>query len=170
MELLRKSTKRLLFEMSVGIVLYNLLLGVFACLIIPRASYSLASVLKGLLAGAIGTVLILIHMAVTMERALDSQSESYANKTTVIQSLIRKIVLVAAMLFCWRALQVDLLAMVVGVMGLKAGAYLQPLVHKIFGGEDGLKGSPEPEQYPEGAQRAEYDGQEFQEGFSDENT
>lgn len=99
MEWLSRSTKRLLLEMSVGIILYNLLLGVLAWLIMPRASYPVQPVLSGLLAGAVGAVLILIHMAVTTERALDSQNESYASKMTIVQSMIRKIVLVAALFF-----------------------------------------------------------------------
>lgn len=136
MELLSRSTKRLLVEMSIGIILYNLLLGVLAWVFLPRTSYPVWPVLWGLLAGAVGAVLMLIHMAVTTERALESQNESYASKTTIVQSLIRKVVLVAALMFCWRVFRVDLLAMVIGAMGMKAGAYLQPLIHRIFARED----------------------------------
>ena len=140
MEWLSKPTKRLLFEMSIGILLYNLLLGGLACLVMPKASYPVMPVLAGLLCGAAGAVLMLVHMAVTMERALDSQNESYASKTTIVQSMIRKVVLVAALFFCWRVFGADPLAMVVGAMGLKAGAYLQPLVHRAFGGGGGAAG------------------------------
>lgn len=136
MELLSRSTKRLLVEMSIGIILYNLLLGVLAWVFLPRTSYPVRPVLGGLLAGAVGAVLMLIHMAVTTERALESQNESYASKTTIIQSLIRKVVLVAALVFCWRVFRVDLLAVVIGIMGMKAGAYLQPLIHKTFTKEE----------------------------------
>ena len=79
---------------------------------------------------------MLIHMAVTTERVLDSGSESYANKYTVAQSMLRKLVLVAAFLICWKVLKIDLLAAVIGTMGMKAGAYLQPLVHRISGGKE----------------------------------
>lgn len=136
MEWISKETKRLLLEMSVGIVLYNLVLAVLAVVLLPRFSYPVVPVLIGLLAGAIGAVLMLIHMAVTTERALDSQNESYANKTTVIASMIRKIALVAALFLCWRVFRADLLAMVIGAMGMKAGAYLQPLVHKAFSSKE----------------------------------
>ena len=136
MELLSRSTKQLLVEMSIGIILYNLLLGVLAWVILSGTSYQVSSVLWGLLAGAVGAILMLIHMAVIMERALDSQNESYANKTTVVQGMIRKVVLVAALLLCWRVVRVNPLAMVIGIMGMKAGAYLQPLIHKILSKED----------------------------------
>lgn len=144
MELLSRSTKRLLVEMSIGIILYNLLLGVLAWVILSGTSYQVSSVLWGLLAGAVGAILMLIHMAVIMERALDSQNESYANKTTVVQGMIRKVILVAALLLCWRVFRVNPLAMVIGIMGMKAGAYLQPLIHKILSKED------EPQDYAGG--------------------
>ncbi len=136
MDWLSKSTKRLLLEMSVGIVLYNVLLGVAAGLFLPRTLYPVMPVLKGLFVGALGAILMLIHMAVTTERVLDSMNPGYANKHTVMQSMIRKLVFVAAIFFCWRVLEADLLAAVIGAMGMKAGAYLQPLVHKVFGGKD----------------------------------
>ena len=58
MEWLSKPTKRLLFEMSIGILLYNLLLGGLACLVMPKASYPVMPVLAGLLCGAAGAVLM----------------------------------------------------------------------------------------------------------------
>ena len=59
-------------------------------------------VLTGLAVGAAGAVLMLIHMAVTAERVLDVGSESYANKNTVLHSMLRKLVFIAAIFFCWR--------------------------------------------------------------------
>ena len=77
--------------------------------------------------------MMLVHMAVITERALDSQSENYASKLTVAQNLLRKVMFVAALFFFWCVLKIDLLAAVLGAMGMKAGAYLQPLVRKISG-------------------------------------
>lgn len=131
MEWLTRKTKRLILEMSVGIVLYNLVLGLLAWVLLPKTSYPVLPVLKGLFVGAAGAILMLVHMAVMTERVLDSQNESYANKTTVVHGIIRKLVLVVALLACWRWFQIDLLAAVIGAMGMKAGAYLQPLVHKV---------------------------------------
>lgn len=136
MEWLSKSTKRLLAEMSAGIIVYNLILIILAVLLLPRVSYPVVPVVLGLVVGAVGAICMLIHMAVTTERVLDSGSESYANKYTVAQSMLRKLVLVAAFLICWKVLKIDLLAAVIGTMGMKAGAYLQPLVHRISGGKE----------------------------------
>ena len=88
MELLSRSTKRLVVEMSIGIILYNLLLGVLAWVFLPIISYPVIPALWGLLAGAVGAILMFIHMAVTTERALESQNQSYASKTTIVQGMI----------------------------------------------------------------------------------
>lgn len=144
MEWLSKGTKRVLVEMSVGVVLYNLLLMAAACLVLPKVSYPVIPVVKGLLVGAAGAVLMLVHMAVMAERAIDSRNEDYANKLTVAQGMIRKLVFVAAIFFFWRVLHADLLAAVVGAMGMKAGAYLQPLVRRLSGyREETYPGEPE---------------------------
>lgn len=132
MEWLSKQSKRLILEMSVGIVLYNLVLGILALVLLSKTSYPVVPAIKGLFAGASGAILMLVHMAVMTERVLDSQNESYANKTTVVHGIIRKLVFVAGILVCWRWFQIDMLAAVIGAMGMKAGAYLQPVVHKAF--------------------------------------
>lgn len=155
MEWLSKGTKRVLAEMSVGVILYNLLLGVLAWLYLPKVPYPVIPVLKGLFVGAAGAILMLVHMAVMAERALDSMNEDYANKLTVAQSMIRKLVFLAAIFFFWRVMEADLLATVIGAMGMKAGAYLQPLVRRLSGykeepyqepdesGEEGAEAGPE---------------------------
>ena len=134
---LSKTTKRLLLEISFGTVLFDAVLAVLAVLFLPRFQYPVQPVLLGLLAGAAGAICMLVHMAVMTERALDSQDETYANKLTLAHSLLRKVVFLAALFFCWRVLKVDLLATVFGAMGMKAGAFLQPLVRRISGGDAG---------------------------------
>ena len=132
MEWLSKNSKQLLLELSVGVILYNLILGILAWFFLPRIAYPVMPVLKGLLLGGAGAIVMLVHIAVMTERVIDSQNESYANKTTVLHSMIRKLVFIAAVIFCWQLFRIDLLAAVLGAMGMKAGAYLQPLVHKVF--------------------------------------
>ena len=126
MEWLSKSTKRLLAEMSAGIIFYNVILVILAVLLLPKVSYPVVPVIMGLVVGAAGAICMV----------LDSGSESYANKFTVAQSMLRKLVFVAVLLICWKVLKIDLLAAVIGAMGMKAGAYLQPLVHRISGGKE----------------------------------
>lgn len=136
MEWLSKPTKKLLLEMSVGVLIHNVILGILAFLVLPKTSYPMIPALIGLAVGCVGAVVMLVHMAVITERTLETRSEAYANKTTVIQGLVRKVVLVAVLLWLWRWFQLDLLATVIGIMGMKTGAYLQPIVHKVFGNKD----------------------------------
>ena len=65
MEWLSKSTKRLLAEMSAGILFYNMILIILAVLLLPRISYPVVPVVLGLIVGAVGAICMLIHMAVT---------------------------------------------------------------------------------------------------------
>lgn len=147
MEWLSKSTKRVLAEMSVGVILYNVLLGILAWLFLPKVPYPVIPVIKGLFAGAVGAILMLVHMAVMAERAIDSMDEDYANKLTVSQSMLRKLVFLAALFFFWNVIHADLLATVVGAMGMKAGAYLQPLVRRLSGyKEEPYQGEWKPEE------------------------
>ncbi len=131
MEWLSKPTRRLLLELLTGVVLYDLLLILLACVLLPVGGYPVKPVVLGLLLGGSGAALMLFHMAVITERVLSSQNDEYANKFTVAQSFLRKLVFVAVLFLCWRVLEIDLLAAVIGAMGMKAGAYLQPLIHRI---------------------------------------
>ena len=103
---LSRPTKRLLLEMSVGVILWNVILAVLAVLFLPGFSYPVVPVILGLIVGAAGAMMMLVHMAVITERALDSQSENYASKLTVAQSLLRKVMFVAALFFFWRVLKI----------------------------------------------------------------
>ena len=160
MEWLSRPTRRLILEMSVGVILYNVVLSVLAWIFHPKLEQILQPwypaeampVVLGLMLGAAGAVLMLVHMAVMTERVLESRNEVYANKTTVMHSMIRKLVFVAALFFFWNWFRINLLAMVIGAMGMKAGAYMQPLIHKVFGQEDrsGQNFGSAPEQEQEG--------------------
>ena len=116
---------------------YVLILGVLAVIFqngLGSMGFLLGPVLVGLFLGFLADVLMLIHMASVTERAADSQDEVYANKTTMVQSVIRRVVFIAALFILGSRPQVDAVAMIIGALGLKAGAFLQPAVHRtIFG-------------------------------------
>ncbi|MCI8984303.1 MAG: hypothetical protein HFG78_18335 [Hungatella sp.] len=129
--------RHLVLEMSVGMFAYVLILGVLAVIFqngLGSMGFLLGPVLVGLFLGFLADVLMLIHMASVTERAADSQDEVYANKTTMVQSVIRRVVFIAALFILGSRPQVDAVAMIIGALGLKAGAFLQPAVHRtIFG-------------------------------------
>ena len=85
-------TKSLVVEMSAGIVIWNLFLAFAGCVFAPLMGWSRISMLLGVVIGMAAAVVMLIHMAVITEKVLDSADQSYANKTTVIHSMIRKFV------------------------------------------------------------------------------
>ncbi len=130
-----KETRRLVAEMSVGMSLYVLALALLAVIfrsILAAAGFSLYPVLLGLAAGLAASVIMLVHMSLVAEKALDSRDEAYANRITVIHSVVRKVVLVAILFLLGASRKVDIVAMALALFGLKAGAFLQPAVHRVF--------------------------------------
>ena len=122
-------TRKLVLQMSVGTLLWNLLLGVAGWFLGPVLSWSRLSIFWGLVAGWALAEAILIHMAIITERVLESGNEAYANKTTVIHSIGRRLIYIIMLLIILRWIpQVNVMAVVLGTMGLKAGAYLQPIL------------------------------------------
>ena len=136
-----KEIRRLVAEMCVGMFLYVLALGILAVIFrrgLAGMGFVLGPVLVGLLAGFLADVAMLIHMAVVAERATDSRDEAYANRITVVQSVLRKAVFVAVLFFLGSRPQVDAVAMIIGALGLKMGAFLQPAVHRFISGGDAV--------------------------------
>lgn len=127
-----KEIRRLVLEMSVGMACYELILGAAAWFFHKLMEFAIKPVWLGLLAGFLCDVLMLIHMAYITERTADSMDEGYANKTTVVHAMIRKVIFIAVLLLLAVTTQINEVAMIIGALALKTGAYLQPVVHKIF--------------------------------------
>ncbi|MDO5418145.1 MAG: hypothetical protein Q4F29_13160 [Lachnospiraceae bacterium] len=124
-------TKKLVLQMSVGTLLWNLILAAAGFFLAPVLGWTRSSVLLGLGLGFVCAEGMLVHMAVITERVLESGNPGYANKTTVMHSMIRKLAyIVLLVLVLWKLPQINALAVVLGTMGLKAGAYLQPVLFR----------------------------------------
>ncbi|MCI8298008.1 MAG: hypothetical protein HFG22_19445 [Lachnospiraceae bacterium] len=120
-------TKRLVLQMSAGTLLGELLLGVIGFFMGPVLGWTRLSIFLGLAVGWLCAEAMLLHMAVITERALESGNAAYANKMTVIHAIGRKLVYITLLLvILWKVPQVNVMAVVLGTMALKAGAYLQP--------------------------------------------
>ncbi len=129
-----RETRNLVLEMSAGVLLHNGILAGLTFLLCPRLGQKPEPIFWGLMAGMVSALAILIHMAVITERSLESGEQKYANKTVLIHTLGRKAVYIAVVfLVLIRLPQINPLAMIVGTMGLKSGAYLQPVLHKLLG-------------------------------------
>ncbi len=130
-----KEIRRLVAEMCVGMFLYVLVLGGLAVIFrrgLAGMGFMLWPVLAGLVAGFFADVVMLVHMAFVAERATDSRDSGYANRFTVVQSVLRKVIFVAALFFLGSRPQIDAVAMIIGALGLQAGAFLQPALHRLI--------------------------------------
>ena len=134
-----KEIRRLVAEMCVGMFLYVLALGILAVIFrrgLAGMGFALGPVLFGLLAGFIADTAMLVHMAVVAERATNSRDAGYANRITVVQSMLRKVIFIVVLFFLGSRPQIDAVAMIIGALGLKMGAFLQPTVHRVIAGKN----------------------------------
>lgn len=120
-----ESAQKTLKELLLGIVLYGFLLQMIPIwFLTDKVAYSLA-----LWIGIVTAICMALHMYRTLERAL-SYTDG-AQKTVVVNSLLRyAMAMVVLLIVQYRGIGSPIVTFL-GIMGLKAGAYLQPFVHKI---------------------------------------
>lgn len=96
--------------------------------------YPRTSVFLGLLLGMVLALAMFISMAEITDRSMKTGDPSTVQKRTVIGSVIRYIVLFAVLVIVvvYFPDRINAVALVIGVLGLKAGAYLQPVIHRIL--------------------------------------
>ena len=92
-----------------------------------KAGYSI-----GLWLGITAAVLTILHLSLSLNKALDL-GEAGAKKHMVIQNLVRYFVLIVFLGLLMITDFANPLAAFLGLMGVKAGAYLQPFIHMVFG-------------------------------------
>lgn len=73
-----------------------------------------------------------IHMAVVIEDAVALQGENGAKNKVILQSLLRYIVVVAVFFVTAKFRLGNFIMAFIGVLGLKAAAYMQPFIHKVL--------------------------------------
>ena len=73
-----------------------------------------------------------IHMAVVLLDAVDFAGAEKAKRRIIAKSILRYIVVVVIFLVMMIFHLGSLFSAFLGVMGLKASAYMQPLMHKAF--------------------------------------
>lgn len=121
-----EGTKTQVLEMSVGILVHNLI--IFAICLIWFREFS---VFLGILCGVLAAELLLISMARSTELCVESADEDYAKRKMMAHALFRSLAAVAAIALLWKFTNINILTMILGTLGLKTGAYLYPVVHKI---------------------------------------
>lgn len=89
----------------------------------------------GLLFGVVVAIFLIIHMAKTLDRALDLP-QGQAIKYTRRQSFLRLVVMLVAMVIALMVEQLNFIAVILGMLGLKIGAFIAPKLLKILYPED----------------------------------
>lgn len=115
-------------ELLVGIVLYGIVIQIILAIAFPLKIYRAAGLWAGILCG----IAMAIHMAFCLEKIVildEKGARAYARKTTLIR--YGCVCLVLAIIAYTKT--GDPVTLVLGTLGLKIGAYLQPLVHKALG-------------------------------------
>lgn len=117
-------------ELLTGILLFE----IFAVLVGVWFVVSPVKYILGVFAGMILAMFSAFHMQWSISRNLEYNmgDENGANAYSVKNSMIRyAITLVVFLAFCLTDVAYPL-AVFLGIMGLKAGAYLQPFTHKYL--------------------------------------
>lgn len=109
--------------MSIGILIHNMIL-----LLICAAFFRTASVIIGVLIGAATAEILLISIARSTELCVESADGAYSSKKMAIHSLVRSLCAVVLVCLLWKFTTINLLAVVLGALGLKTGAYLYPVL------------------------------------------
>lgn len=122
-----KETKNLLLEVSIGIVLYTAVAMAVAFLLFPGSS-----VYAGLLFGMVMALAMFFSMAMVLDRSIKTEDGRLVQKRAVISTVIRylSILVVLVAVEIWFSEWINIVALIIGIFGLKAGAYLQPIMHR----------------------------------------
>lgn len=121
------SLERTVLELLLGILVFGILFelpGIWWAK--EKAAYSV-----GILCGVLIAGVLTIHMARSLDAALDWDAE-HAKRSVRSSAILRYFGVAAALaLFAWFQVG-NLLACFLGIMTLKAAAYTQPLMHKLL--------------------------------------
>lgn len=114
-------------ELIIGIILFGIVCQIIGAFFTKdQLRYALS-----LWLGCIGAVAWAIHMYYTLDRALD-MDEGNASKAARNGYMIRYGVITLLLGICALSGYINPVVTFLGLMGLKAGAYMQPAVHKIL--------------------------------------
>lgn len=116
-----------LIELLIGIVLVGILSQIVCLIFLNRHLYHAI----GLWTGVCISIGMAIHMQRSIEDGLDLMGDAgvkHMKKAYLLRTAVAVIVIAIVMYFDWG----NPLTILVGVMALKLGVYLQPAVHKVL--------------------------------------
>ncbi|MDK2966416.1 MULTISPECIES: ATP synthase subunit I [Lacrimispora] len=123
-----KETKNLIAEVSAGIVFFTA-----AAMLVALFVYPQASVFAGLILGMVLALVMFFSMALVLDRSMKSKDPRTVQKWGIISAAVRYLLLIAILIIVISMFsdRINPVALVTGVLGLKVGAFLQPVIHKI---------------------------------------
>lgn len=125
---LGESSRQMLLEICAGIALYCIAGEAVICFLpIQTAPSALAYLL-----GCAVSAGVMIHITYVTELVLDMNSPSEAQKYTTVRYLLRYFVIIVVVLIVYFTGYLNMAALFIGMLGIKAGAYLQPSMHRFL--------------------------------------
>lgn len=125
---LRKETQAVLLEICLGIALYWML-GEIIIFLLPIPTFPSAA---AFLIGAVFSAGSMMNIAYVTEFTIDMHNQKEAEKHTISRYLIRMALMTAIILAVYFSKHLNVVALFIGLFGIKAGAYLQPLMHRFL--------------------------------------
>jgi len=124
-----KEDKKLMLEIAAGIGIFTGVAMTAALIIYPRPF-----VFAGLMLGMVMSLVMFFSMAAVLKLCLKSQNKKFTAMFTVTSALARYMILFAVLVIVVRRYS-DLfhpIAVAVGIFGVKAGAFMQPAIHRLL--------------------------------------
>lgn len=122
-----KQLSEVLPDILVGIIIYGVLCEIVGLILVEdKLFYSV-----GLIAGLICACFMAVHMAWSLNGALDL-GEDGAVKKMQVHNILRYVIVVAVLFVLLFSKAGNPIVAFLGIMGLKVAAYIQPFTHKIF--------------------------------------
>ena len=129
---MNKDLKKTVLQMSIGIILYEISLIALAFFLHNYLAYTFLSLVLGILIGSVAAIIMVIDMARVTYDVICSNDVSYANRKTVVRSIVRKVILVLIIVVFWNSRYVNVLAIVFATLGIKFGAYMVPIIKRVM--------------------------------------
>ena len=129
---MNKDLKKTVLQMSIGIILYEISLIVLAFFLHNYLAYTFLSLVLGILIGSVAAIIMVIDMARVTYDVICSNDVSYANRKTVVRSIVRNVILVLIIVVFWNSRYVNVLAIVFATLGIKFGAYMVPIIKRVM--------------------------------------
>jgi hypothetical protein len=124
-----KEDNALTLEIVAGIGIFTGIAMVLALFIAPRPA-----VFAALMLGMVMSLGMFLSMAAVLKLCIRTQSKKFTAIFSVTSSMTRYMIMFAVLLVVIKRYSdvFDPIALVVGIFGVKAGAFLQPMIHRMI--------------------------------------